>query len=404
MESITNGRKEVVYSINSLNYIAKVSLRDILYLDECSSKELVDYRKYTAEKILEHTSGDNKPNVEQIESQPDEFFKEIFDCFLLDNSDFLELYSSCESTEICERYALSYRRYLLNITVDKAAQIPQAINTALIDVAEKAASIVQEVNFDFLESIAEKINSAMSWYADNASKIIGSLASALEGFAKISENLLSGISDFITEINVPEYSEEEKQKLIKAYRQWGKFGWTIPPNSYLNSFHNCPDTLLEADKAALQFCKNQDMEELFISLEALCKRKKDIREAIECYHHRHYKACALILFSLIDSRIIRLQSKNEKYGVGIGAISKFKKIAKEKTTNEGKLFLALSYENIFPCLFTMFEDTNNFTKKQTIINRNYLDHGISYKSVRKKDCIKLFLLLYNMLEFIEIIK
>ena len=79
MESITNGRKEVVYSINSLNYIVSVSLRDILYLDECPSEELVDYRKYTAEKILEHTSGDNKPNVEQIESQPDEFFKEIFD-------------------------------------------------------------------------------------------------------------------------------------------------------------------------------------------------------------------------------------------------------------------------------------------------------------------------------------
>lgn len=402
MYPTSKDNKEISYIINSTKYTAKFSLSDILYLR--TSNEFVNFRKYTSEKITDLTFGEDKPSAEAIEKQPDSFFQEIFDCFLGDNTEFYMLYSQCEASEICERYAFTYRRYLLNASIDRAVQIPQVINTALLDVAEKTSSLIQNVNFDFLQSITEKINSVMSWYADNASKIIGSLSSALDGFAKISESLLSGISDFISSINIPEYSEEEKKRLIKVYRQWGKFGWTIPPNSYIDSFNNCPESLLEADKYALQFCTQKDMDELFSALESLCKRKKDIREAIECYNNKHYKACALILFSLIDSRIIRLQGKSEKYGVGIGAIVKFKKVAKEKTTNEGKLFLALCYENIFPCLFAMFEDTDNFTKKQNIINRNYLDHGMSCKTVRKKDCIKLFLLLYNMLEFIDIIK
>lgn len=141
------------------------------------------------------------------------------------------------------------------------------------------------------------------------------------------------------------------------------------------------------------------------AIEEVCTRKKDIREAISCYNSRQYNACALILFSIIDSRLIRLQRKNtEKYSVGAGAVAKYKEIVEQQTSDRGKLFLSLSYANLFPCLFTVFEDPNNFSKKTKVINRNYLDHGMSYKTVRKKDCIKLFLLLYNLLEFISIIK
>ena len=40
-----------------------------------------------------------------------------------------------------------------------------------------------------------------------------------------------------------------------------------------------------------------------------------------------------------------------------------------------------------------------------VLNRNYIDHGMNRKNVRKKDCIQLFLLLYNLcivLEYKEI--
>lgn len=402
MAPTSSDGKEISYIIDSIKYTAKFSLSDILYL--CASNEFVNFRKYTSEKITNFTFGEDKPSAEAIEKQPDNFFQEIFDCFLCDNTEFYTLYSQCEVSEICECYTLTYLRYLLNTSIDSAVQISQSINTALLDVAEKTSSLIQNVNFDFLQSFAEKINSVISLYADNASKIIGAFSFTLDSFAKISEYLLSDISDLISSIGISKYSKAEKKRLINVYKQWGKFGWTIPPNSCIDSFNNCPETLLKADKYALRFCTRNEMNELFLALESLCKRKRDVREAVKCYNNKHYKACALILFSLIDSRIIRLQGKSGKYGVGIGAVANFKEVAKEKTTDEGKLFLALCYENIFSCLFAMFEDTNNFTKEQNIINRNYLDHGMSCKIVRKKDCIKLFLLLYNMLEFIYIIK
>lgn len=146
------------------------------------------------------------------------------------------------------------------------------------------------------------------------------------------------------------------------------------------------------------------MQELFALLLENCPRKKDIKEAIDCYNEKHYKACAMILFSIIDSRVIRIQNKKEKRLTGVKAILKFKDATKQQATGEGELFLALNYANLFSCLLTMFGDTDNFTRKSTVINRNYLDHGMSYKTVRKKDCIKAFLLLYNLLEFIDIMK
>ncbi|MCI9450335.1 MAG: hypothetical protein HFE30_08835 [Clostridiales bacterium] len=131
------------------------------------------------------------------------------------------------------------------------------------------------------------------------------------------------------------------------------------------------------------------MQQLFALLLENCPRKKDIKEAIDCYNEKHYKACAMILFSIIDSRVIRLQNKKEKRMTGVNAIIKFKDATKQQATGEGKLFLALNFANLFPCLLTMFDDTDNFTKKSTVINRNYLDHGMLYKTVRRKDCIRM---------------
>ena len=55
-------------------------------------------------------------------------------------------------------------------------------------------------------------------------------------------------------------------------------------------------------------------------------------------------------------------------------------------------------------MFEIFSDTNNFKDKKNLINRNYLDHGMTNKVVRKKDCIKLFLLLDNILELLDLVE
>lgn len=401
---IDDGSKDISFKIDDVEYKITISLDELLF-PKIEVDDNFDYRLYVSSQIYNAIPGNAKPSVEKIKLQSDDFFIGIFDCFLYDNTDFYLLYEASTNSEICERYIETYCRYCIRNIPSAIESVNDSLSDTITRVGELTASVLQSIDFSFISEMTEKINSALSWYTENANTIFSGLTAALENIGKISETLLSGISDFIKEIHVPQYTEEEKKELLQSYKQWGKYGWTIPPCANFDAFDKCPSNIVQADKKALQFCNKENMQELFLQLENLCVRKRDLKEAIECYNHRHYKACALILFSIIDSRIIRLQSKkDEKFGVGIGAIAKFKDVAKKRTTDEGKLFLALCYTNIFPCLFAMFEDTNKFSKKTAVINRNYLDHGMSCRIVRRKDCIKLFLLLYNLLEFIDIIK
>ena len=58
---------------------------------------------------------------------------------------------------------------------------------------------------------------------------------------------------------------------------------------------------------------------------------------------------------------------------------------------------------LFACLEKVFEGGKDFKNQPDVINRNFLDHGMMTKKVRKKDCIQLFLLYYNMLELLDMI-
>ena len=70
--------------------------------------------------------------------------------------------------------------------------------------------------------------------------------------------------------------------------------------------------------------------------------------------------------------------------------------------NTPSIFIVLAYANLFECLTVLLDDTDNFKMDSKVINRNMLLHGMSRHPVRKIDCIKLFLLLYNLIEAIEI--
>lgn len=278
------------------------------------------------------------------------------------------------------------------------------LTNAISSMGSSIKSAIEYINSSHFTSLFGTISNAFSWYASNAETTSSNISTVLESFSKIGQSLIPNIYDVIGDIEIPEVSESRKKELIKTYKQWGKYGWTVPPFAEINCFNTHPNSQMEADEIALRYCRNNDMQQLFTLLLENCPRKKDIKEAIDCYNEKHYKACAMILFSIIDSRVIRLQNKKEKRMTGVNAIIKFKDATKQQATGECKLFLALNFTNLFHCLLTMFDDTDNFTKKPTVINRNYLDHGMSYKTVRRKDCIKVFLLLYNLLEFIDIMK
>ena len=44
---------------------------------------------------------------------------------------------------------------------------------------------------------------------------------------------------------------------------------------------------------------------------------------------------------------------------------------------------------------------DDFVKEPDVINRNFVGHGMNRRKVRRKDCIQLFLALYNVVDMTE---
>lgn len=216
------------------------------------------------------------------------------------------------------------------------------------------------------------------------------------------------ISESIQKIKIPSISEERKQELIEFYTLWGSYGWTINPCvSTEIIFKSMPSDKKSVDIIALKQCSRQEMEKLFkLIIEVKRVKEIDFLEAVFDYQHKKYKSCALVLFSLIDAILIRLQKRSSLNGkrrkVGAGAVNEVKKRI-EMDVNTELLSIMMFYINLFACLDKVFEDGKDFKKQPDIINRNFLDHGMMTKRVRKKDCIQLFLLYYNMLELLDLI-
>lgn len=78
-------------------------------------------------------------------------------------------------------------------------------------------------------------------------------------------------------IMVPGLSEEEKQKRIDAFRQWGAYGWTMIPHASFKYFNAKPMSKKEANRKALAcFRTKKQMEEFWQAFEKKEKLKKAI--------------------------------------------------------------------------------------------------------------------------------
>lgn len=131
-------------------------------------------------------------------------------------------------------------------------------------------------------------------------------------------------------------------------------------------------------------------------------KKSDLNEAIKCFKAKHYKACVLILFPMIDARLIRSQ-ENEKgpRPSGLKAAKNLFSRSEPKYTNEDNVFTMLTGINVFTAIKIFFEHGNDFKDQPMILNRNFLSHGMMHGKVKRKDCAMLFFLLYNLTDFLN---
>ena len=348
------------------------------------------YKEKFLRWLIDNGSSDDHfvPSVEELSAIDDIEFQKYIESFIAENDFLREKYNESLMADNYERFWCAIEPSLVASLSMRLSELGEAANKPKRQFIDDSLSAISQLGKAMLSSIKEALS--------------GFDYSAL--LKNITDSLLSVsnyLSDIVESIHIPTISEERKRELERSYKTWGEYGWTINPFADDCMFDAAPQNLQEADKIALQYCDTKAMDDLFGMILQRCKRKNDLEEAIACYKNKHYKASAMILFSLIESILIRKQGKSTHLKTGVGAILLYKQDFEESHDLTKKLFTSLNKINLFKCMFVLFDDTSNFTKECPLVNRNYLDHGMTSKRVRKKDCIKLYLLLFNLINFIN---
>ena len=216
----------------------------------------------------------------------------------------------------------------------------------------------------------------------------------------VQQAALSLVEAIVT-FQIPTITEECKHELLASYKKWGEYGWTFCTDAPFDCFDKLPTSIEAANAIMTQLCSKREMEQLFEELHGQRIKKEDLDAATLCYNNRQYKACALILFGIIDAKLIRKQKRGERYRPSGSKAAKRLREQFEGSDNEKMLFTMLFCVNLFTCLETLFANADDFKVEPTTINRNFVSHGMTRRPVRQRDCIQLFLALYNLMLFFE---
>ena len=218
------------------------------------------------------------------------------------------------------------RQLVLSETMNPYHKLIQNIGIAatnhqeVFDLTKVIGNIAETSNF--LKLIQPMVDpealSISKSIASIASTIMGSTPAFMNNLKAIQTNLGRIINTRIdwNAIVIPGLSEDKKKERIEAFRQWGAYGWTVIPNANFKYFNTAPTSSKEANEKALScFRTKKQMEEFWKAFDSVEKIKRsDFEEAIKDFDNRCYKSCAMMLYSLIDGRLIRLQGgpKTEK--------------------------------------------------------------------------------------------
>lgn len=282
--------------------------------------------------------------------------------------------------------------------IQSAASYDESEATAELNNEANTCSDSQGIDsklFRGLDKVCEVVNSINSVYSRLAPTAQKYYAEYKPVFDKICQ-LTDSFARAIEEWDNLALKEKRREKLIESYKKWGECGWTLPPNAPIKSFYTIPKSIDEANNLMMKFCTKKDLEQLFKELRGQKLKQEDLEEAIDCYNNRHYKACALILFGLIDAKLIRKQVRNkERRPTGHKAAENLRERFKDEN-DRTILFIMLRGLNLFNYLELLFKKTDDFKTEPPTINRNFVSHGMARRSVRRRDCIQLFLALFNL--------
>lgn len=417
MKTIKILYNEVEYEVE-----ARFSAGDSIYLVDYLNGEDNDYRLAIASILKKHII---EPSAEAIDpfilrEHQDDLINYI-NGILEENAELKSLYEKhVEQTDECYRFALAVKDMWSRMTrglskITSQISIPK-INTPSVKALDGLTTALSSAN-----QYALKASLNLSPALQQLASTMATLKIATEPLFKTANLLANIIGNFnaqikpiFSSITIPQVSEERKEELRVSYEAWGKFGWTIPPMAEITVFNEVPATLHEANEYMAPYCTKATMVEFFEILYEMPnlskKEKKDLREAEFNFEHRNYKSCAMLVFSLLDAKLIRMQRKEDinqrtkRRDSGAQAAKHIKERIESEHDINKKFFLLLSYTNLFACIEEFFAQGNDFKKQPELANRNFIDHGMLHKNVRRRDCVQIFLLYYNFMEFFDILE
>lgn len=226
-------------------------------------------------------------------------------------------------------------------------------------------------------------------------EITRNMANILEPLQRQLRSFANAFSDLAISIQIPEISEEQKERWIASSRVWGSMGWSYSPNIGFDLFFETPKNYEDANAKMEPYCTEGNIQVVFDSLKQYEDINEDVESAVFCYENGQYKACVLMLFELIDGKLIRQQdATGKRRPTGTRAAEKIKNNF-EQNVEKSYFYLLLRYTNLFECMETIFEGRKDFENEPPNINRNFVSHGMMTRSVTKMDCIQLFFVLEN---------
>ena len=186
--------------------------------------------------------------------------------------------------------------------------------------------------------------------------------------------------------------------LQKSAEQWAKYDWVpyLPMNESKQTIYLLSPTSQEnADQIMLEQLDDKQISQLFEKLSEKVKshshNTNTFEEAVKCYTAGLYSGCALLLFAIIDSCFLIGQTTEGKSKRDLAGK------AVEKSFDEEKSQYVISALATRLIVEKLFEYAHDFDSQyETGVNRNFLSHGMNKYVPTQTDCLKLFVLLYNI--------
>lgn len=212
-------------------------------------------------------------------------------------------------------------------------------------------------------------------------------------------NLAQSFFDNLTRIDFSVI--DQIPKIIRqSAERWGSFGWvpllpTYTIHDIIKALHS-PTSQEEADAIMNSFFEENSTNQLFTEIREYIDRNDQNtttwNEAVACFNNELYTSCALDIFALLDSSFLigqNIQKGKRRRDLARGAV---KRIFENK---EACSYFASAIATKEIISF-MFQDGEDFSIPDNSINRNILSHGMNRYIPDKTDCLKLFVLLYNV--------